>query len=1831
MQRNETVTGHQTPPVVDGVGNAALVGVALAYILASLVSIGLTTGSTPIPILWLANGVALTALLLGGASAWPGVALGAGIASATILGMSGAVGPGPAAVATMAFTAAVTLEARICHRLLTRHANGAAFGATPLNAFRFVCLVIGTAAFTSLCVGLCLSQLDTVSAFQASQMALFWWLANAAGTLVLVPLVVSFARAHESPRLRDAWTETTAFAVFAGLVLWLLFFPPAGIQNFGGVAALYWIIVPALWAGFRMGLREQALLIAAMSITAITATMQGYGPFAVGTATFYGPVTLQAFILHLAAGTLLLGASMRQTLRYARRLRQLNQDLEGLVADRTSHLQRSEQRLELAVSGTSDGLWDWDLTNDALWCAPRFLELLGRTEPQEAETLHWQDLLPADDAGELLAGFHEAIHGKRDFDFECRLRHSSGYCPWFRIRAKVLNDASGKPSRVAGSIQNITDHKNNEAALRDSAAQYQALFDNAAEAILVFDADSNCYVDCNGKAETLLKLSREDIVGRSPADISCPVQPNGRSSMERVQSNIRLALAGHTPVLDWTIHDSEGHAIDCEVRLVRLPSSTRRLIRSSIIDVTQQHQQNRALTESEARYRTLMEHAPEAIFVVDVVSSLIVDANDNASRLAGVDRGGFSSRTLLDLSPEQQVDGQNSATMLAQHTRDALTGMSPVFEWLFRDAYGNEVPCEVRLARLPASGQQLVRASVTDISNRKDAERALRLSQQRLALHLSQTPLAAITWDTQLRVREWNPAAERIFGVAREDAIGHSATELGIELFNDDCGGLALEHPGDHREVIHKTLEHAAADGSVQMCEWFCSALIDDGGEPLGIASFAQDVTDRERALIALKESEERFRNLIEGSIEGICVHRDWKPLFANQSFARMLGFDTPDELIDNGSLFELVPKYERERLLGYLDARKAGSGAPDCYEFDARRPDGSMVTLQVLVKMVNWQDGPAVLSTAIDVSDRKRAQLELQRNEQYLRQIIDLVPHMIMSRSARGELLLANRAVADAYGEKLKDIIGQRQVDLHPDPIEAGRMLKQDKEVLESGLPQYSRDETFTDRGGSERMLEATRIPFQPTDSDETAVLEVAIDVTARKRAEEELRTHLRELEAVNRITTVGNQVDSLDALLSSGLEVLLDFYRGDAAALYVSNGNGTLRLLACRNAPESLFRELCQHSAETLFDPVVAAQETLLIDEFAQLQPKLAMLTGFSALAALPLAENRGNTGVVLLGRHKPRDFNPREVQGLRTITEQFAAHLQRLRTEDALRASEERYRALYDENPAMFFTVTEEGQILSVNDFAAESLGYAKNQLVGRNLATLYEEGQQSLCIEQLQVLLQDSDQVHRWESCLVHREGTEIWANITARVVNDDGHPTVLLVVEDSTLAKSLSDKLRYHASHDALTGLMNRSEFHKQLHQALASCQRDQSGHALCYLDLDQFKVINDTCGHFAGDELLCQIAGLLKEEIGTQDVVARLGGDEFGVLLKNCSLDSARRVAEALRRSIAGQRFEWSGRSFNLSASIGLVPITDGKLNAAEIMSRADTSCFEAKDDGRDRVRVFREDDLVLANRHGEMQWVAEIHRALDENRFILFFQTIQPLDKSNTEGHHYELLVRMLDEDGNMVPPGLFLPAAERYSLSNRIDAWVVDAAFAWLEQHPEHVAELESCSINLSGLSVGNPQFLEYLVEKCRNSIIPPEKLCFEITETAAISNLGLATRFIRRLRQQGCRFALDDFGSGLSSFAYLKNLPVDYLKIDGVFIRELASDAIDQAAVRSINEIGHVMGKKTIAEFVEDDIVIEKLKEIGVDYAQGFGIAKPQPIDNLLNGSESARRQA
>ena len=358
---------------------------------------------------------------------------------------------------------------------------------------------------------------------------------------------------------------------------------------------------------------------------------------------------------------------------------------------------------------------------------------------------------------------------------------------------------------------------------------------------------------------------------------------------------------------------------------------------------------------------------------------------------------------------------------------------------------------------------------------------------------------------------------------------------------------------------------------------------------------------------------------------------------------------------------------------------------------------------------------------------------------------------------------------------------------------------------------------------------------------------------------------------------------------------------------------------------------------------------------------------------------------------------------------------------------------------------------------------------------------------------------------------------------------------------------------------------------------------------------------------------------VLRGQVRERDTLARLGGDEFGVLMEHCSLAQAERVAKALREVIAGFRFLWEGRSFDVGVSVGLVSITEVSESIADILSAADRACYAAKDEGRNRVHVYREGDAELARRHGEMQWATRIPQALDEHRFHLVFQPIVPLDSGVSEGEHHEVLIRMEDEEGHIVLPGAFLPAAERYNLSVKIDRWVTGKALEWLEGDSKRLGNLFLCTINLSGLSLGDEEFLKSIIRQFDRTNIPPEKICFEITETAAIANLFNATRFMKALKELGCRFSLDDFGSGLSSFAYLKNLPVDFLKIDGVFVKDIVDDPIDLAMVKSINEVGHAMGKRTIAEHVENEAILETLKlpEIRVDYVQGYGIARPQLI--------------
>ncbi|MBI5938648.1 MAG: EAL domain-containing protein [Betaproteobacteria bacterium] len=432
-------------------------------------------------------------------------------------------------------------------------------------------------------------------------------------------------------------------------------------------------------------------------------------------------------------------------------------------------------------------------------------------------------------------------------------------------------------------------------------------------------------------------------------------------------------------------------------------------------------------------------------------------------------------------------------------------------------------------------------------------------------------------------------------------------------------------------------------------------------------------------------------------------------------------------------------------------------------------------------------------------------------------------------------------------------------------------------------------------------------------------------------------------------------------------------------------------------------------------------------------------------------------------------------------------------------------------------------------------------------------------------------------------------------------------------------RKAEETIRHLAQHDTLTGLMNRHRFEQRLTLALCNANDWNTEHALLYLDLDQFKVVNDTCGHLAGDELLKQLAALMQSQVREHDTLARLGGDEFGLLLENCPPERAVQLAEQLLAAIQGFRFNWDGKVYAIGGSIGVAPIGAHSTGVDELMRNADIACYAAKDLGRNRIHVYTEDDADLQRRRVEMHWVSRLQWALEHDRFVLYRQNIVPLQANGDDGANCELLVRMLDENGQITSPGAFLPAAERYNLAPALDRWVIRRFLSSLAQKRARFdGAVRRVFINLSGMTINDDGFYDFLRDELRRSEVPPSMLCFEVTETAAIGNLGRAVSFMQGIRAEGCAFALDDFGAGLSSFSYLKTIPVDYLKIDGTFVRDIIDDPLDRAIVESINRVGHVVGLKTIAEFVENDAVRAQLREIGVDHAQGYGLHLPEPLE-------------
>jgi Amt family ammonium transporter len=535
--------------------------------------------------------------------------------------------------------------------------------------------------------------------------------------------------------------------------------------------------------------------------------------------------------------------------------------------------------------------------------------------------------------------------------------------------------------------------------------------------------------------------------------------------------------------------------------------------------------------------------------------------------------------------------------------------------------------------------------------------------------------------------------------------------------------------------------------------------------------------------------------------------------------------------------------------------------------------------------------------------------------------------------------------------------------------------------------------------------------------------------------------------------------------------------------------------------------------------------------------------------------------------------------------------------------------------------------EGLVRYLNPVAVELTGWSTGEADGRPLKEVFHLVSESSG-DRLQLPIPEHlPQGHRIRlmepTLLVRRDGHRFAVESSTSPIRDRAGRRigVVVVFQDVSDQRLMALQLAHQASHDALTGLVNRSAFDGFLDNLLAGSREQGEEHALAYIDLDQFKVVNDTCGHFAGDELLIRVANLLRDLVRESDVVARLGGDEFGILLPTCPLERARARVRDIHTALQELRFTWQGRTFPLGASVGLVPVDRRFSDRADLLSAADHACYVAKEKGRGRVQVYLPEQAEFVRRHGEMEWVLRLQETLEQDRFRLWAQEIRPLRWAGDGVVGFEVLLRMVGEDGRLHGSSDFVRAAERYGLMRKVDRWVVERTLAALAAlSPELAAKITLCSVNLSALSLSDEGFHEFLDAAVADAGFAPERLCFEITETAAVENLPQARRLIRQLGRRGCRFALDDFGSGMSSYGYLKDLAVDFLKISGTFVTDMVADRLDHAMVESIHQIGHLMGLATVGESVSSRAAHDLLVDIGVDYGQGNWIAAPGPLEEL-----------
>ena len=1078
-----------------------------------------------------------------------------------------------------------------------------------------------------------------------------------------------------------------------------------------------------------------------------------------------------------------------------------------------------------------------------------------------------------------------------------------------------------------------------------------------------------------------------------------------------------------------------------------------------------------------------------------------------------------------------------------------------------------------------------------------------------------------------------NPMTERVFGYPAAELLGLCVDALVPDVAVDGSVPAGLEQLAGSSDTFRGAraspeVMARRSDGTMFPAEIAVSRARNGRNEVFVIC--LRDISERHMAQEALRDSEARYRSLVDNAPEAIAVLDAETRRFveANEPALRLFKMTREQLLHSNlGAVSaEVQPDGQPANSPHRQELRKAVAGEPQAFEWVHRDSTGRDIPCDVrLVKLVGGAS-TLVRVSITDISERKRAEIIMENERAFfallasnagLPAVLDVISALVQAVYPRARCTISVLApdascfaltIARQLPPMLAAVLERTPIeprrgscaaavysasdvfvqDVANDPHWADRR----QVVLDAGFRAVW---SMPIKGASGKLLGSVAI-FRPEpglpDSREQVLQSHATRLAAlaieRNLAEDALR----------------NSEAKFRGLFEGVIEGV---YQSTRDGRLVSVNTAFVKMLGYSSAEEMY---ALPSSVMLYWSPTDRADFVRRVDADGEVRSMEVILRRRDGTQVVALENSRG-----------VRDGGGRIVGYEGTVSD----ITERKRVEQAIYAEKDRAHVTLQSIGDAVITTDAGAHIDYLNPVAERLTGWsideARGRPIGEVLQLIDESTRKPVAYVLDRVLSAGETSVPSDRNVLVNRRGEELAIQETSTPIRNREGVAIgaVIVFGDVTKERRLKRALSYQASHDALTGLINRREFDSRLETAVTAAQRGEGEYVLLYVDLDQFKVVNDTCGHSAGDRLLRDITSLLQTRVRASDTIARLGGDEFGLLLERCSLEQAERVADSIRQAIHGYRFLWGANSLSVGASIGVVRIARETTSAASVLSAADIACYAAKDGGRNRVQIYERDHGT--NRHREMQWVGRIARAVEDERLELYAQRIVGISALAGNTPFFELMVRLREEDGTLVPPNEFIPAAERYNVMVMVDRWVVNRAVEMLERCSRQGRRMPLVAVNLSGTSINDEDFLEFVMTRLGNDQVA-RALCFEITETAAVASLSKATYFMRELKARGCRFALDDFGSGVSSFVYLKTLPVDFLKIDGHFAAHVASDPVDRSMVDAIAKIGRAMEVATIAEKVESVEVLEALKEIGVDYVQGFYLAEPCAIEEVFD---------